>query len=385
MTLALKKVYLYADQPDLSPAAHALSSNDKCASTVSAVPVDRAATPDEAGIHCHVIVSPGFRKAAARGTLSASPSGDLAALVGASAQEQQAGSSTSAAPGTWGQQQTVLPQLASLLLKNCLVTTEATHQLLGSSQLTKLSITGDNSSHAEVAEGWSSWLEVIKQMQRLQVGVEWSLGGSVLSDAGVAASRCCLDCIDGLCTASAMANSFTCCLSSPQVLDLTVPESLDCSLSADLLAALVALPRLAHLHLTTSHKPLQLLGLTSLKGLRTVSLHYSGPPALPSQLLSELQAGLGQYCKVRLWEMLVLQHVSSFGGGSTTAEAAAGTDGEQGRARRRVVKRLVGVIGHFAAAVGGYCFGWRATHMLLGHVEKRRLKRHAPRHCSLQP
>lgn len=160
-----------------------------------------------------------------------------------------------------------------------------------------------------------------------------------------------------------------------QVLDLAVPESLGCSLPPELLHVLLNLPRLAHLHLTTGHQPLQLLGLTGLRGIRTISLHYSGPPTLPSQLLGQLQAGVGPHCKVRLWEMLVLQHVNSFGGSGSGGGGVDAVEGE-GRVRcrqrgGRVMRHLVGAVGWVAIGVGGWWCGWK----LGGALEHSRLKR----------
>lgn len=136
------------------------------------------AVPDSNDVHCHAITSPGFKRAAATGKISTVPStADLAALsaeLGDDRTSQTSGSS----------EQVLLPKLESLLLKNCLVATEAIHSLLGvpaagiheggsdalgGCHLTKLSITGDNSSHTEVVEGWSTWLQVIGHLRRLQV------------------------------------------------------------------------------------------------------------------------------------------------------------------------------------------------------------------------
>jgi hypothetical protein len=99
-----------------------------------------------------------------------------------------------------------------------------------------------------------------------------------------------------------------------QVLELTVPELFDHPLPPVLLTTLQSLPRLAHLHLTTSGSPQQLTALTTLTHLRTLSLSYTGPPGLPSDLLSQLQTGLGPYCRVQMWEQVVMQHQDTFGG-----------------------------------------------------------------------
>lgn len=154
-----------------------------------------------------------------------------------------------------------------------------------------------------------------------------------------------------------------------QVLDLTVPECLGSSMPADLLQTLQSLPRLLHLHLNTSHQPLELLSLSTLHGLSTLSIHYSGPPALPTQLMGQLQAGLGPKCSVRLWEMLVLQHVNSFSG---SRAGYVDIEGNEGSCGRRVVNRLLSVVGWGVVAVGGWWCGW----VLGGTLEQRSRKRH---------
>jgi hypothetical protein len=113
-------------------------------------------------------------------------------------------------------------------------------------------------------------------------------------------------------------------LSFPQVLELTVPELCGSPLPPALLTTLQSLPRLGHLHLTTSGSPHQLTALTTLSHLRTLSLSYTGPPGLPSGLLRQLQSGLGAYCRVQLWEQVVMQHQDTFGGAGGGAAAAGG-------------------------------------------------------------
>lgn len=75
--------------------------------------------------------------------------------------------------------------------------------------------------------------------------------------------------------------------------------------------------------------------LASLRGsLRTLSVNYTGPPALPVGLLEGLQQGLGPYCRVQLWEQIALQQQGSFGaaagaagGGEGGGAGGVGTDG----------------------------------------------------------
>eukprot|EP00775_Hariotina_reticulata_P004724 gene4725-4974_t len=171
-----------------------------------------------------------------------------------------------------------------------------------------------------------------------------------------------------------------------QVLDLTVPEGSQCgSVPPELLEALRELPRLSHLHLTTSRSPHQLLALTALQ-LRMLSVNYTGPPALPSRLLEQLQKGLGPACKVQLWEQLVLHHTDSFGSsaGLVGGAGAGGPDGdlvEGGMGRRgwrglgclKLVPQVAGAVGWggLCCVVGGWCTGWLLVGTVLGKRRRR--------------
>ncbi|WIA39453.1 hypothetical protein OEZ86_005552 [Tetradesmus obliquus] len=167
-------------------------------------------------------------------------------------------------------------------------------------------------------------------------------------------------------------------LTGLQVLDVAVPESTDCSLPPDLLQALLALPRLAHLHITTHHAPQQLLGLTALAGrLRTLNINYTGPPTLPSQLLSQLREGLGLNCRVQVWENVVLPSSGSFvevsGGGGGGAEGLGG-----GGRRRRGVGVWRGVVRAAslgAVVAGGWWCGWVLGSALGGRQRPQRQQR----------
>lgn len=183
--------------------------------------------------------------------------------------------------------------------------------------------------------------------------------------------------IDVVCTSSSVL-TVRCCTPVLQVLDVAVPESTECSLPPDLLQALLALPRLAHLHITTHHEPQQLLGLTALAGrLRTLNINYTGPPTLPSQLLSQLRKGLGLNCRVQVWENVVLPSSGSFvevsGGGGVGAEGLGG-----GGRRRRGVGVWRGVVRASslgAVVAGGWWCGWVLGSALGGRQRPQRQQR----------
>jgi hypothetical protein len=169
-----------------------------------------------------------------------------------------------------------------------------------------------------------------------------------------------------------------CCLL--QVLDVAVPESTECSLPPNLLQALLALPRLHHLHITTHHAPQQLLGLTTLAGrLRTLNINYTGPPTLPAQLLTQLREGLGLNCRVQVWENVVLPSSGSFAevsGGGFAGNAGEGPDGG-GRGRRRVggLRGVVRAASLGVVVAGGWWCGWMAGSALGGRRRPRRQRR----------
>uniref|UniRef100_A0A383WMA3 Uncharacterized protein n=1 Tax=Tetradesmus obliquus TaxID=3088 RepID=A0A383WMA3_TETOB len=355
-TLALKKVLLYHQHGSSSSMAAAQHPQQQ--QQLSLTFDDTEAQEPEHVVGCHALTSPGFRRAVARG-LSRPPSpteDDTNSNSQPAAASSAAGSTshTAAAAGdaansssSCGGSLPLLPRLQSLFLKNCLVGGETLQLLLGlqggssssssssnggarPSQLLRLSVTGDQAAHGEVAEAWPEWVAAVGQLTGLQV------------------------------------------------LDVAVPESTDCALPPDLLQALLALPRLAHLHITTHHAPQQLLGLTALAGrLRTLNINYTGPPTLPSQLLSQLREGLGFNCRVQVWENVVLPSSGSFvevsGGGGGGAEGLGGV----GR-RRRGVGALRGVVRAAslgAVVAGGWWCGWVLGSALGGRQRPRRQQR----------
>jgi hypothetical protein len=113
------------------------------------------------------------------------------------------------------------------------------------------------------------------------------------------------------------------------VLDLTVPDACAGGVPRELMAALQDLPRLHHLHLVASHQPDALAGgLSALTGLRTLSLNWHGPPALPEGLLQQLHEALGPHCRVQLWEQVVLpERPGSFGHAGGDAAGGGGGGG----------------------------------------------------------
>lgn len=111
-----------------------------------------------------------------------------------------------------------------------------------------------------------------------------------------------------------------------------MPDHLGSPLPPKLLATLQSLPRLLHLHLTTSSNPQRLAALSCLTALRTLSVSYTGPPAMPPGLLAQLQQGLGAYCRVQLWEQVVMQQQGSFGDAAAAEAAAAGDGAAEGAA-----------------------------------------------------
>lgn len=199
LTLAVKKAVLYDEQSAAAPA---------CSTRLAGAPKDLQIA-DTPCITCHAITSPGFKQAIAAGALDMAPF-EGSQPKGSNSIEDQTDpvsadfpSSTSAAGLEAKEQQhatcrgykqsgacstCMLPYLQSLLLKNCLVSTDAVGPLLSiimlspaqasscidadvtvNHQLTRLSITGDNSSHLEPVDGWAAWLEALQQLKGLQV------------------------------------------------------------------------------------------------------------------------------------------------------------------------------------------------------------------------
>ncbi|KAF6254196.1 hypothetical protein COO60DRAFT_1666077 [Scenedesmus sp. NREL 46B-D3] len=166
-------------------------------------------------------------------------------------------------------------------------------------------------------------------------------------------------------------------LAACPVLDVAVPENAEGSLPRVLLRALLALPRLTHLHIATHHAPQQLLRLTALAGrLRTLKVNYTGPPALPSQLLTQLREGLGVHCRVQVWEEIVPPSSGSFGEASGGGIGGGAAEAPAGEGRQRTRGGRLRACVHLGVNVaGGWWFGWA-----LGGTLARRL--YPKRGCS---
>lgn len=201
-TLALKKVLLYhqlgSSSSSMAPAQHPQQQQ------LSLAFDDTEAQEPEHVVGCHALTSPGFRRAVARG-LSRPPSpteDDTNSNIQPAAASSAAGSTShataaagDAASSSCGSGLALLPRLQSLFLKNCLVGGETLQLLLGlqggspptsssssngsaggarPSQLLRLSVTGDQAAHGEVAEAWPEWVAAVGQLTGLQVRLRGS-------------------------------------------------------------------------------------------------------------------------------------------------------------------------------------------------------------------
>jgi hypothetical protein len=211
-TLALKKVLLHRQH---SICAGTSSSSSSSSISISAVPgytpqqqqqqqqqlvvqldVSELQAEHEQQQHsvgCHAITSPGFRRAAAYG-LSSRPPSPTEGVVGCNSKQTALTGSSAAnaavtkhpAASSSSSSSAVLLNLKSLFMKNCLVGGETLQLLLGlsaaaasssssgssssgCSQLVRLSVTGDQAGHGEVAEAWPEWVAAIGQLTGLQV------------------------------------------------------------------------------------------------------------------------------------------------------------------------------------------------------------------------